>query len=127
MKSVLNGLSEVFVQHGNPVQKPDLLQTQVQGRGVPLTVVSPGLVGWSSHVSVVALSEGVPDVLWSSLPAPEHLRCPQLLLCPSQAMHRNIFQGGKGFQWEKMKLDYFFEVTTRESHYGFKVGKKRLS
>lgn len=80
MKSVLNGLSEVFVQHGNPVQKPDLLQTQVQGRGVPLTVVSPGLVGWSSRVSVVALSEGVPDVLWSSLPAPEHLRCPQLLL-----------------------------------------------
>lgn len=91
---------------------PDPLQTQVQGKGVLLTMVNPVLVGWSPHVSV-ALSEDVPDVLWSFLPAPEEFRCPHLVLylCaqfplvsdlrPFQAMYRNVFQGVKGFKWEK--------------------------
>lgn len=43
----------------NPEQMPDPLQTQAQDNGVPLTVVSPVPVGWSSHISV-ALSENVP-------------------------------------------------------------------
>lgn len=96
----------------NPKQMPDPLQTHAQGNGVPLTMVSPVLVGWSSHV-LVALSEDVLSVLWSLLPAPEEFRCPQLVLdlcaqfplvsglCPFQAMHRNVFQGAKGFKWEK--------------------------
>lgn len=113
MKSVLNEVPEVFVQQvDNPKQMPDPLQTHAQGNGVPLTMVSPVPVGWSSHV-LVALSEDVLSVLWSFLPAPEEFRCPQLVLylcaqfplvsdlCPFQAMHRNVFQGAKGFKWEK--------------------------
>lgn len=46
----------------NPKQMPDPLQTHAQGNGVPLTMVSPVLVGWSSHV-LVALSEDVLSVL----------------------------------------------------------------
>lgn len=96
----------------NPEQMPDPLQTHAQGNGVPLTTVSPVSVAWSSHVSV-APSEDVLNVLWNLLPAPEEFRCPQLVLylCaqfplvsglhPYQVMHRNVFQGAKGFKWEK--------------------------
>ena len=93
MKSVLNEVPEVFVQHGRS-SSTDAIPSPDTG------MVSPVPGGCSSHVSV-ALSEDVPDVLWSSLPAPEGFRCPQLVLylCaqsplvsdlrPFQAMYRN--------------------------------------
>lgn len=73
----------------NPKQMPDPLQTHAQGNGVPLTMVSPVLVGWSSHV-LVALSEDVLSVLWSLLPAPEEFRCPQLVCTFAPSSHWSV-------------------------------------